>query len=392
MRTVSAFRLIPLAAAAIIAACAGETSTNPISSNAATPAVEARRGESDGGGAVYTMTNGTTENEIVAFRRAESGELSPIGSYRTGGAGTGGTIDPLVSQYSLVLSDDHELLFAVNAASNSITSFQVAEDGELAQSRVISSGGTRPVSIAVRRNLLYVLNAGSNTLQGYRIGESGRLAPLPGASAELPAGAAGAAAVRFTRDGQHLIVAERSSNRIDVFAVKSNGRVADVTTFASHGRAAFGFDVTPRNDVIVSETGSNPPNGGVSSYTLRGGALSLVTGSVSSGGAAACWLLNTQDGRFSYVVNSASATIGAFAVSRDGSVSSIGGSAALTSTGANSVPLDPAFSAGDKFLYVLEGRSGDISGFAVGEDGALTPASAVRAGAGASGLQGLAAF
>ena len=390
MRAVTTLRLIPLALAATAAACASDAATNPVA-NPST-GVAAERGGETGDGAVYTMTNATSGNAVVAFHRAADGSLAPIASYATGGVGTGGTIDPLASQYSLVLSDDHQLLFAVNAGSNSITSFRVAANGQLSRSRIAPSGGTTPVSVAVQDNLLYVLDAGSSSLAGYRIGSSGQLAALPGSEASLPTGAAGAAAIRFSRNGEQLVVTERGANRIDVFDVRPNGRLGEVLSFASHGGAAFGFDVTPNNDVIVSETGSNAPNGGVSSYRLGGGALALVTGSITSGGAAACWLLNTRDGKHSYVVNAGGASIGAFAVNGNGSLAPIGGSGALTSTGAGSTPLDPAFSAGDRFFYVLEAGSGNVAGFAVGSDGALTPAGTAHVGAGASGLQGLAAF
>ena len=393
MRAPTMLRLIPFVAAGLTAACTSDTSTSPAPGTVAASSVDSRRADDgDNEGAVYTMTNARGGNAVIAFKRGPNGSLSSIGSFATGGAGTGGTIDPLVSQYSLVLSDDHALLLAVNAGSNELTTFRVADDGGLSNPKLISSGGVTPVSVAARRNLVYVLNSGSNSLQGYRVGQSGRLAALPGARTPLPAGDGGASAVRFSRDGEHLLVTERLSNRIDVFAVSENGRLGAVRTFASNGRAAFGFDVTPDDAVIVSETGSNAPNGGLSSYALRGGSLALVTGSISSGGAAACWLLNTRSGRFSYVVNAASATIGAFAVSRRGALSPLAGGAASTSTGAGSTPLDPAFSAGDRFLYVLEGGSGKIGGFAVGDDGALTPAGVASAGAGGSGLQGLAAF
>ena len=389
MRVAIPIRLIPLAAAAMVAACASDSTSNReiTAPGGSVAAQQAASAESEG--AVYTMTNGAAGNAIVAFRRAADGAITPLGTFATGGAGTGGTVDPLVSQYALLLNDSHSLLFAVNAGSNEITTFRVANDGQLSRPRVSPSGGVRPTSVAVHRNLLYVLNAGSNSLQGYRVGASGELAVLPGATIGLPAGAAGAAAVRFTPDGANLVVAERISNRIDVFAVQPDGRLGDGVAFASHGGAAFGFDITPSNEVIVSETVSNAPNGGLSSYALRDGALALVTGSATTSGAAPCWVLNTRDGHDSYAVNSASSTIATFEVHGDGSIAAEG---ALVSTGTATTPLDPAFSTGDRFLYFIEGRSGDVSGFATGADGGLTAVTKAHAGAGSSGLQGLAAF
>jgi hypothetical protein len=59
----------------------------------------------------------------------------------------------------------------VNAGSNTVTVFSVHGDS-LARRQVVSSGGTFPVSVAVRGNLVYVLNArDGGSVQGYvRIG------------------------------------------------------------------------------------------------------------------------------------------------------------------------------------------------------------------------------
>src|SRR5207245_6793341 len=105
-------------------------------------------------GAVYTSTNSPTGNAVVAFQRAANGSLTPAGRFATGGSGTGGGLG---NQGAVVLSDDRQLLFAVNAGSNQITSFEVTPHG-LRRADLVSSAGIEPVSLTVHGQLLSVLN------------------------------------------------------------------------------------------------------------------------------------------------------------------------------------------------------------------------------------------
>src|SRR5712671_5488175 len=75
--------------------------------------------------AVFAMTNSVEGNQIIAYSRAANGSLVQRNHYPTGGRGSGGTTDPLASQGSLTLSQDHSLLFAVNAGSGDISVFRV---------------------------------------------------------------------------------------------------------------------------------------------------------------------------------------------------------------------------------------------------------------------------
>jgi len=62
--------------------------------------------EGDKSGAVFAMNNGVDNNEIIAFRRNGDGSLQQTRTFETAGRGSGGTVDPLGSQGSLVLSQD----------------------------------------------------------------------------------------------------------------------------------------------------------------------------------------------------------------------------------------------------------------------------------------------
>src|SRR5881392_1165543 len=104
-------------------------------------------------GAVYVMTN-QVENAVAVFRRSPAGMLTSAGEFPTGGAGdpvpqgTDPATDPLASQGSLVLGEDSQFLFAVNAGSNQISVLRIEGD-QLTIADVVDSGGVRPISLTV---------------------------------------------------------------------------------------------------------------------------------------------------------------------------------------------------------------------------------------------------
>ena len=100
---------------------------------------------SAGAGAVFVMTNAADANEIIAYKRGPDGSLQEGRRFRTGGRGSGGTTDPLGSQGSLTLSQDHSLLFAVNAGSGEISVFRI-HSSTLSLVDKVPCGGSEPVS------------------------------------------------------------------------------------------------------------------------------------------------------------------------------------------------------------------------------------------------------
>jgi len=386
IRSTRAVLATGLASAALVACSdASVTRPGPAQGASALSLGSAARDDDPEGGAVYTLTNAADGNSVIAFRREPDGRLTRIGAFATGGLGVGGTVDPLESQFAVVLSERHDALFAVNAGSNEISSFRVERDGSLSLASHASSGGDRPVSIAVHDRLLYVLNTNDNTLVGFRIGRDARLFSLARSRRLLASGADGAAAVRFTADGHFLIVSERVSNRLEVFRVGANGRLSDPVVNSASGGASFGFDVTSHNQAIVSET-----QGSVTSYALAGsGALTPVTSSISTGGTAPCWVIVTSDGGFAYATNTGTSSIAEFSVASDGTLTPLAESP--NAVGAGSIPLD-LDQVGGRFLYTLETGKGSIGAFVIGRDGRLTALADVTAGAPSSGFQGLAAF
>src|SRR5262245_58394933 len=122
-------------------------------------------------GPVYVLTNATSGNAVAVWNRAADGTLTAAGSYATGGQGNGGGLG---SQGAIILSQNNQWLFAVNAGSNSISSFKVDPDG-LTLVSTIASGGARPTSLTVYKNWLYVLNAGGANITGFTVANDGTL-------------------------------------------------------------------------------------------------------------------------------------------------------------------------------------------------------------------------
>src|SRR6202042_2859401 len=113
------------------------------------------------GNAVYILTNDNVKNEVLTYQREYNGQFLLRDRVATGGRGSGGTTDPLQSQGSLTLSGDHNLLFAVNSATGTVSSFHlfnglpVLADNE-------PSGGAFPVAVTEHNGTVYVLNAGGS--------------------------------------------------------------------------------------------------------------------------------------------------------------------------------------------------------------------------------------
>ncbi len=168
------------------------------------------------------MTNNDTSNQILRFGREKTGALVFVGSSHTGGRGSGGTIDPLGSQNSLLLTQDEGFLLAVNSASGTISSFRV-NGSSLELADVEPSGGSAPNALAQWGDLVYVLNvAGNSNVVGFRL-EDGNLRRIPKALSYLSTALSGGSSVNFTPDGKFLLATERVTGKIDVFPVNTDG-------------------------------------------------------------------------------------------------------------------------------------------------------------------------
>jgi 6-phosphogluconolactonase len=332
---------------------------------AARPAAADR--DQDPGGHVYVQTNSAAGNTVVAFDRAADGRLTPDETVATGGLGTS---SGLGDQGALAITADERHLLVVNAGSDDVTLFEIGDDGlDLAD---VEPVGDRPVSVAVHENLVYVLNQGADTIQALRISDEDTLVSVSRSTRPLSTTNANAAQVAFSPDGDLLAVTEKDTQTIDTYVVRTNGRAIGPNAQPSSGATPFGFQFGHDGRLYVSEA----PGSAASSYDVDGaGTITPISASVPNGQAAACWLVVTSDGRFAYTANAGTANVSQYTIASNGALALVGdGASGATDPG----PVDLDVSDGDRFLYVLNSRSGSISAFSIDPaDGSLTPLTGV---------------
>jgi 6-phosphogluconolactonase len=354
------------------------------------PSIQQKGGSA---GAVFVMTNDAAMNEIISYERTPDGQLFVGGRFETGGRGSGGTGDPLQSQGSLTLSQNHSLLFAANAGSGTVSVFRV-KDATLKLLDQTPSGGSEPLSIAQQGSLVYVLNgAAAGTVVGFRWDDK-QLRQIPNATAYLSATSAGGSSITISPDGKVLVVTERLTNAIDTFNINADGTLTPIVVNTSTAPGVFSARFAPAGTVIVSETGpAGATNGSaISSYSIvANGTLSAVSQSVPTLGAANCWNAIAPNGKWVYVSNAASNTVSGFSIGSGGALTPIG-STVLGINPAGSGNLDIAVSADSAYVYTLNSAAGTISIFGIQQDGSLTTLGQVSGLPKAVGFNGIAAL
>ena len=389
-------------------------------------------GNSQFEGAVYAMTNDSSGNSIVAYGRNSDGTLDLIGNFATGGAGAafdgGEGLDPLISAYSILLTENKRHLLVVNAGSNTITVFRVRNDFSLRRTDRKRVVGVGPNSIAYHDGRLYVASIDADgqftgepdqqgALTGFTLSPRGKLSRI---SRSVRLLGNRPSAIQFSPDGKFLLVSSinagsaalesGSNSEIAVFGVRRDGRLssqplsdaASTLPGNTEGRnlaSAIGFEIVKdagRRFVVVTEArefqadGTPPafPNlqtGSVSTWELLDdGQLSPVNldviagNSISDGERTACWIEFSRDQKTFWVSNALESTLSSYSFNL-GEISLIEQVSAAGSPPDNTTPQD-AFSTTDgwidlwisddgRYVYQLFGLSGTIGVFKVEDNG-----------------------
>jgi len=374
-------------------------------------------------GRVYTETNNPNRNRVLIFDRFANGQLKLVGSVATGGQG-GQQLQPgcaptcpfLDTQGEVAQTPDGKHVFAVNAGSNSVSSFRWTPAG-LKLVAVHSSGGKFPNSLTVHGNLLYVLDSGifpmpgppvPGNIAGLRFNAAGHLTAVSGSIRPLTPAVPGLARqVGFNNSGKLLVVSllgnptlatPVATDSIDTFTISASGAASAPTAHNSTTPFPFGFAFDPNDHLIMSQVTSLtiPGSGDAASYNVASsGALTPITTQATKG-TAPCWVAVTQNGRYAYVVNTGGgaptgAFVSEFRVFPNGGLKLLGN----TPVRKNEFALtDETLSSDSHYLYVLSTgvspATHHIDEYKVGANGILTsigqtPALAVP---GASGLVG----
>jgi len=394
-------------------------------------------GVSGGAGAIFALTNqfdpsqqisaaeGSTSepdrvNQVAAYSRDENGTLSLLGVYDTGGVGENirnSGANPLASQDPLIVSKDRRFVFAVNAGSESISSFTINDDFSLEPADLnVPTGGSvgaqNPVSLTQYQDLLYVVNTGNfvdengdeattlpqdrnrvnSSIIGFRIGDDGSLTELEGS--ELPGYGANAGSIEFSDTGTDLYITERRTNDIvhvrleDGIALRYDGGEVRTTRIPSITAQPFGTDLYPieGGSILLVSEGNNGAAGlsALSSYRIEdSGALTGI--SLSSGVEGdplatdhtfGCWVefVETPNGDFAYVSNTPDGVITSFAVGDEGALTRLEASAGTTGidgddtqNGVGVLDAEIAY----PYLYQVVNNDGRIAQFEIQADGSL---------------------
>ena len=359
------------------------------------PAASATPGHSDSGhsaGAVFVQTDDLDHNAVIAYDRAADGRLTKVATYPTGGKGgaeAGAVVDPLASQGSLTLDRKHQLLYAVNGGSDTVTVFGV-DGSRLTRRQVLPTHGDLPVSVGVSGNLVYVLNArDGGSITGFTV-QGTTLVPLAGSTRALnlvpngkPEFLQAPSQVAITPDRDAVIVATKTHGQLLVFPLGDHGRPSASPVVTPSGTVPFALSFDRAGRLLVVDA-----TGFASSYRVaHNGNLALLSQVGPTGQAAACWSVVVH-GRL-YAANAGSNSISSFSL-RHGQLALLDATAASTNAG----PVDLAASRHGEFIYQLSGATGVVDAYRVARDGSLTKIGSVSTGLGSANgkpLEGIAA-
>jgi 6-phosphogluconolactonase len=342
---------------------------------------------------VFVMTNNAGNNEVIAYQSSPGGQFNEAGRFSTEGRGSGGTVDPLSSQGSLTLSPDHSVLYAVNAGSGTVAVFSV-HGAWLSLIGNVDAGGAQPVAITQWQNVVYVLSSGgSGSIVAFRAGWDGTLQQIPNSTIFLSNSRVAGSSLTVSNDGKYLVATEVVAGNIDIFPINPDGTLGAGTFLPSPGPGVFSARFAPEGALIVSETGAPGVSDGsaISSYTVSNGALTPITQSLPTLGAANCWNAITPNGQWVYVSNAGSANISGFAIGPTGALTPIA-STIVASNPAGATNLDIAVSGDGRFLFTLNTGNGTVGIFAIQQDGSLESAGAIDGLPVTAGLNGIAAL
>jgi 6-phosphogluconolactonase (cycloisomerase 2 family) len=380
-------------------------------------------------GAVYTETNGVPANRLVIFNRYSDGTIKQRGSILTGGAGEntqpqplpvnapppicsgGGTGCPALDGVDEVLvTRNGKFVFAVNAGSNTVSSFKVGKHGPVLVNTAPTEGKL-PLSITIHGNRVFALNTDSLDIQGFTFDGRGRLTKIPGSHRALnPPGAFSGAPrqVAFDNTGKWLIVTKLfdpmmpgPQNLIDTFPVNSDGSVGAPVSSNAATTLVFAVAFDRNNNPLVAEAGSpmKPEPGTLESFKWNSNGSLTSIGTKSTIGFAPCWIMLSPNFKYAYVVNADTVghlgdTIAVFRLLGHGKANLV----QVTKPLGEQLMTDDTLSHDGKYVYTLSpigDRSADpisrVDVWKIGRNGKLTHIQSTSPTL-ARGASGLSAF
>jgi 6-phosphogluconolactonase (cycloisomerase 2 family) len=267
--------------------------------------------------------SGGDHNLVTAFKVSNTGQMTIIDTYPTGGLGTGG----------------------FNAV-NTVTSAKVGS------------------------NLcLFVSNGGSNNVSAFTIRSSdGTLTPVSGSP--FPSGGEGNnfGIGLAVADNKALIAGNTVSNNISVFGIKSNCALELGNTYATPG-SPDGMKVTPNGKFLIEANLGSPDSWRINSNGTLTELGPFPANGTTVGVDISC------DGTTAYFGDAGTNTeVEVYSISATGQLTEINDYTNTNGQNSNNVML----SANGKLLYVSETASNQIETLTVGANGGLTFDSVVK--------------
>ncbi len=356
-----------IAVLGLSAGCIGDEGVSP----EAVEGTSALRWANDGPLSVFVLGNEADRGSIIALRRRENGRLSEGDTFPTGGLGSG---MQLGSQGAIVLTQHGRLLLAVNAGSDEVSLFEVRRD-YLVLRDIVPSGGLAPISLTVDDDRVYVLNAGDEAtpgnISGFMLAHGDRLVPIDDSTRPLSGVNTQPAQVSFSPDGGVLVVTEKAANNLLTYVLQDDGTTSGPIVTPSNGQTPFGFDFDDDGLLVVSEAfGGAEGASALSSYRIADdGVPEVVSGSVSAGQTAACWVEISRDGRTAWTTNTGSDSISGFSIRRNGTLTPFDDDGVTALPGG--APIDLMTTPDGRFLYALNGDDDTIAAMRVRRHGEL---------------------
>lgn len=225
---------------------------------------------------------------------------------------------------------DGRFLFAVNQGSGSVTAFRIRGDGALDRIGTFASGGVQPDSIGIAGNHLYVANRGdaaagvpgtvAPNVTAFTINPDGSLAPVPNSTATFPVGTF-VTQTLISRDGRFLFAevagleGAAQGNTLAPFQIRADGTLqpapgGNVSAGPNTG-LILGAAAHPYLNIVYSGLTAA---GQVGVFTYDETGRTSFVGASADQGRAPCWCVVSADGRFLYVANTATNSVGVYSL------------------------------------------------------------------------------
>ena len=275
-------------------------------------------------------------------------------------------------------------VYVTNADSTDISTFTVdlgtgqpALTGELVQ----AGAGVRQLAFTPDARRAYASNSDDGTISVYTVGAQGRLTQLAGDAGTVTTGGDTPLGIAVTPQGQMVYVAHVFSHSVAAFAIASDGSLQPLGSTPTSVANPRGLAVTPNGRFLYvghGDPGADRPTsiGAITAFAINGdGSLNPIGTPIRVGRFCGAMAI-TPDGHNIYLTCTDTDEIHGFAIGSDGELTPLPRSPYAVSDFPEGITTSPD----GRFVYTASvglgttpPGDGAVSGFAIGDNGALRP-------------------